>query len=205
MYRIEELRVKELMEKIAQPVFPGPASGSAVAVGAAMGASLLEMSWRATLKKDPQTPNGDANLERMKSGGETLLELATKDMEGYNVYVKSASLKKTDPAAYDEALLTGTTPLVDIAMESLALLELLDQVQPDCFVKVQGDLAGSGTLLHGAVQAAVVATRINLGLMVYGDYPGKVGKQLAEAEEKASRFYEKIMNRVKGMLPDRRK
>jgi formiminotetrahydrofolate cyclodeaminase len=202
MYRIEELDVATLLEKIAEPVFPGPASGSAIAVGAAMGAALLEMSWRATLKKKPDLEQGQERIRIFEEGRKRLLALSTEDMEGYNVYVKAVSLKNTDPVAYDAALKLGTQPLVDIAAVSTQLLKWLDRIQMECYIKVQGDLAGSATLLHGAVQAASIATQINLRLMKSPEYPIQIGQELEALQQQAVAYYERIIKRVEGMLKE---
>lgn len=202
MYRIEELDVATLLEKIAEPVFPGPASGSAIAVGAAMGAALLEMSWRATLKKKPELEQGQERIRIFEEGRKRLLALSTEDMEGYNVYVKAVSLKNTDPVAYDAALKLGTQPLVDIAAVSTHLLEWLDRIQMECYIKVQGDLAGSATLLHGAVRAASIATQINLRLMKSPEYPIQIGQELEALQQQAVAYYERIIKRVEGMLKE---
>lgn len=197
---LANLTVQELMDEIGEPKFPGPASGSAVAVGAAMGAALMEMSWKATLKKNPVLA-GDTNyLEKIEERGKRLLSLATEDMEGYNRYLKAVGLKKTDPKGYDEALMEGTMPLVDIARGSASLLELLEEIQMKCFVKVQGDLAGSATLLHGAVTACALAARINVNLMLETAHQESVEKALEEAVRISQDRYEKVIHRIQAMM-----
>ena len=53
--RVDDWMVHEYLEKLADPGFPGPASGSATgsaaATVAATAAALLEMSYKVTLKK----------------------------------------------------------------------------------------------------------------------------------------------------------
>lgn len=200
LLNLAELTVTELMEKIGEPKFPGPASGSAVAVGAAMGAALMEMSWKATLKKNPLLVSDTNYLEKIEGLGKRLLSLATEDMEGYNRYIKAVGLKKTDPKGYDEALIEGTMPLVDIARGSAALLELLEEIQMKCFVKVQGDLAGSATLLNGAVTACVLAARINVNLMLETPHKETVEKALEEASRIGQGCYEKVIHRIQTMM-----
>lgn len=197
---LADITVSELMEKIGEPKFPGPASGSAVAVGAAMGAALMEMSWRASVKKDPNLNEGTNYLEPITEQGKALLSLATEDMEGYHRYLKAVGLKKTDPNGYDKALMEGTRPLVNIALRSSALLEILEEMQPKCFVKVLGDLAGGATLLHGAVTACSLAAQININLLLSESCKEEVATEMDEALRKAQNCYEKILHRIQSVM-----
>ena len=66
MYNIRNLTLEEYLEKIAEPSFPGPASGSVCATAAAMASAVVEMSCKASIKKDPQNQLLIDATEKMK-------------------------------------------------------------------------------------------------------------------------------------------
>lgn len=192
MYDIGDLTVEEFLKKIAEPSFPGPASGSVAAATGAMAAALIEMSCLATLKKIK-----DEKLEIIVEKAEKLraysLALANDDMDAVGRLIKS--LKK-DPEIFEQLMQEATEPLIQIAKAGESILKLLEGAIPLCIPQVLGDLAGSLCYADAAIYAAQKGAEMNLDLIKDEDYKKRVRNIIKNISSNSSVIRERIMDMI---------
>ncbi|MDP4128023.1 MAG: cyclodeaminase/cyclohydrolase family protein [Bacillota bacterium] len=193
LYSIDNLTVNEYLEKLAEPNFPGPASGSAAATIAAMAAALLEMSCEVTMKKDEQQSNLMETIKDMKEMRKHCLFLATEDMTAYAEVVRAMKAKKESPEKYEEAMKNATDTLVAIVKDSHSILTQIEKVIKTCFIKIWGDLAGSTYMAEAAAAAAKQGVEINLRLLHDERYKEEVQNLVLESYRNCAETKDRII------------
>ena len=196
MYNIRDLTLGEYLEKIAEPSFPGPASGSACATAVAMASALVEMSCKASIKKDPQNQMLIDATEKMKKLKAHCLYLADDDMRAFGEVIKGTRKKKEFPDQYEDLLQKATDPLVAILEGCELILVEIQGIQKESYVKVLGDLAGAVYLSEGAAIAVKKAIEVNLTYLSDTAYIKRVRETVERLYDNCSKIKNNVINEM---------
>jgi formiminotetrahydrofolate cyclodeaminase len=185
------LTVHEFLEKLADPTFPGPASGSAAAIAAAMAAALLEMSCKVSMKKD--IGNIPTYLNEIEDIRKKCLNLATKDMKSLTEVIRTAKSKAEFPDEFENAMKNATDPLVGIVKNSESILILIEKIIGNSSKKVMGELAGSTNLAEAAAASAKRGVEVNLRMLRDEQYKENILTTIGESYKKSSETKDRIL------------
>ncbi|RBP66678.1 formiminotetrahydrofolate cyclodeaminase [Alkalibaculum bacchi] len=194
MYNIRNLTLEEYLEKIAEPSFPGPASGSVCATAAAMASAVVEMSCKASIKKDPQNQLLIDVTEKMKRLKAHCLRLADDDMKAFGEVIKGTKKKKEFPNQYEDLLQKATDPLVAILEGCEQILVEIQKIHKESYAKVLGDLAGAVYLSEGAAIAVKKAIEVNLTYLSDMAYTERVKETVETLYENCSKIKNSVIN-----------
>jgi len=154
-----------------------PGAGSATAMTGAIAAALAEMICRASLRRVTPKTEGSAgrasalettfkNVAGIRS---RLTALVEKDATAYAAVISAQRLPRDNPAqeavrarAIQSALQDATSPLMEIARETLALFPQLEILAREGIAAGQGDVAVGRMLAEAALRGAVLLARANL-------------------------------------------
>lgn len=162
MERIEDLSVKEYLEKLADSSFPSPASGSAAATIAGMAAGLLEMSCKVTMKKNEKSI--PVNIDEIEKVRHQFLALATEDIEVLNSIIQARKTKEKFPDQYESALKNATDTLLFMIKSIKWIKQQIELLIPVCAKSVSPELIGSGHMAEAALKSAKLGVEANLKL-----------------------------------------
>jgi methenyltetrahydrofolate cyclohydrolase len=125
---------------------PSPASGSAIAVAAALAAALVELTARFS-DDEPTVREAVGRRER-------LLELADEDAEAYAEFMRTRTAESKDR--------TVDVPL-EIAEQAAEVARLGEQMEREGNRNLVGDAAAATVLARAALRAAAALVELNLG------------------------------------------
>lgn len=153
----------DLLQATASPA-PTPGGGSTAAVTAALGAALLEMALRITLKKNGEEGELGAVLDTLTRLRERFQAFADEDVRAFGGYVRATRLP--EGPAREEALGTaGKTSLqvpLELARMVVGTLETASTLVPQVHPEVTSDVGAGASILEGALHAALLTVEINL-------------------------------------------
>jgi len=156
-----EMTLDQLIQETGRDRFPGPAGGTAAAVSAALGAALLEMSARVSLR----TRSGDEELTGIRDGAgrlaRELTRLAGEDITAYGAVIRALPGKKKDPAVYHAAMTGAAEVLLSVGDLCLEALDLALRLRPLCRISALGDLLTGSHLLLAALESSLAGAEIN--------------------------------------------
>lgn len=176
MKPIESLSVKEFLEKLSEDSFPSPAAGSAAATMVGMAASLLEMSYKVTMKNSTEQLSID--LEQVERVRYECLELATKDMGTLEGIIQAGKVKEELPDQYEAAVKAATDTLIAIVKNSRWIIKQIEQLTPVCDKKVYAELIGSKEIAEAAQSIAKLGVKANVVLLKDKIYKENIFNQI---------------------------
>ena len=201
-----KLSVEQFLEDLASSS-PTPGGGTAAAVAAAMGASLMEMVAALTLTKEKfasaheavRPIAGAAHAARTE-----FLRLAKEDAEAYDAVVAARRLPKEteeQKAARAEAIAAGNRRATEIPMQTAqaavrllaALPELVEKGNPGA----ASDAGSAALLLEAATAAALLNVGINLPGVTEPDFTARMNRETAELNEKSLRLRSQVLQAVR--------
>ena len=124
---------------------PAPASGSAAAVAAALGAALAELTARFS---DDETATAEAVRLR-----DRLLQLADDDAEAYTEFMRTRS---------DEARSRTIDVPLELAETAAAVVRLATRLEQEGNPNLVGDAAAAAELARAAVRVGARLVELNL-------------------------------------------
>jgi formiminotetrahydrofolate cyclodeaminase len=193
MYSIDSLIVSEYLEKMAEPGFPSPVGGSAVATSAAMAAALVEMACKVTMNKDEKKRNLMEPLKNVEAIRKHCLFLATEDMKALSEVIRVAKSKNEFPDEFEVAMKNATDTLVSIVRDCNSILTQIEQGANTWYIKVLGELAVSTYMAEAAAAAAKRAVEVNLHLLRDENYKKDVLNVINESYRKSSETKNRIL------------
>ena len=164
---VSELTVSDYLQQIASDR-PVPGGGSAAALAGAMGAALLAMVARVSMKKakgaeiqaelEVLAPEGDRLVDR-------LLQLAQDDIDAYGAVVQ-ARRSVREQSADEHAVRAAAEGAARVPLSTATLarrgLDMLDQLRPLASPLVASDVDTARGLLRAAFDGALANVAINL-------------------------------------------
>lgn len=182
---------------------PAPGGGSAAALAAAIGTSLMSMVASYTvgkrIYKDSEGQIADL-LVRVDNHRKDLQVLVDKDVDAYNNLSRGMKEKKLDPDALEILYKDATgVPLeiCRISSECLKLCELLAQSGNKNLIT---DTAIAAILLEGAFFSAKFNVYENLKYIKDMEYIGMVHKSLQPLEEEMPKLKEEILEKCEEVI-----
>ena len=164
---------------------PTPGGGAAAAQAGAMGAALLLMAVRTTLKRKNLTPQ---QLQALQTGEERVAHLQKNlsscifnDSNAYECYLQAKRLPKEDFSRESEiqnALEKAALVPAETAREAVNVLEELQTLQPFIAPIILADVACAKHLLQAAIHCAVENIRVNTALIQNKELVEKLDKQV---------------------------
>ena len=203
--KLTEQRVCEFIDILASDA-PAPGGGSAAALMAAQGASLVGMVAALTAGK-PKYVEHDELARRIMSEAETLrLKLAgaiDRDTEAFNgVSAVFAMPKSSDDekaarkAAMQAALKTATSVPLEVMELALKSLELTVQAVGKTNTNAASDLGVAALSLLAGVKGAWLNVLINLGGVTDEGFVANHKSRGLEIVDKAERLSAQIYNEI---------
>jgi len=163
---------------------PTPGGGAAAAQTGAMGAALLLMSVRTTLKRKNLTPQQLVALqtgeERVARLQENLSNCVSNDSKAYESYLQAKRLSKENFARESEmqnALEKAARVPADTAATAVQTLEALENLKPFIAPIILADVACAKHLLQAAIRCAVENVRANIPFIQNKELVEKLDKQ----------------------------
>ena len=182
---------------------PAPGGGSAAALSAAIGASLMCMVAAYTADnpkyKDVEKKAADilAKAGKFRDG---LQNLVDEDVEAYKKLSKAMKESNKDAAKLDAAFKEAARPpfeICKIASEGLRLCSELLEIGNKNLIT---DTAIAAILLEGAFFSAKFNVYINLKYIKDMDYIGAMHKVLAPLEESIPKLKEEILEKCEEVI-----
>jgi methenyltetrahydrofolate cyclohydrolase len=182
---------------------PAPGGGSAAALTAAIGASLISMVANYTVGNPRyKDVSGRAALvlSRAEDTRRELEALIDKDIEAYTSVSKALRQSGNDPAAMDIAYREAVRVPFDVCMISAESLKLCDELAECGNKRLITDVAAAAILLEGAFFAAKFSVYINLKCIKDIDFIGEIHKKLGPLEEELPKLKEAILEKCEDVI-----
>jgi len=182
---------------------PAPGGGSAAALSAAIGVSLMSMVANYTIG-NPRYKNSEqkvsAILEKSERFRAKLEGLIDKDVDAYNELSKGMKEAAKDSAKLDSLYKGAAGVPFEICKIAAECLKICDELA-DCGNKnLVTDTAIAAILLEGAFFSAKFNVYINLKYMGDVVYIGQVHKALAPLEERMPKLKEEILEKCEEVI-----
>lgn len=184
---LASLPTREYLELLSSEK-PSPGGGSAAAVCAAVGASLVEMTCRINSKrvKNDHKAESAANVKKMPPIRARLLELSTLDAQAYEKI--SEHWKNKSPQL--ESLLADACQVpLEIATLSLDSLRIAAAEIPRTSPQLMSDLLEAGMVLHTAFRSALLHVEVNLKAMKNESFILKTRRRVEDATAQDEHLY----------------
>ncbi|HEY7113933.1 MAG TPA: cyclodeaminase/cyclohydrolase family protein [Thermoanaerobaculia bacterium] len=206
MTDFSKLSLAEFLEALASDA-PTPGGGTAAAVAAAMGASLVEMVAAVTLSKEKYAAAHDAVrpiAEAARAARREFLALAREDSEAYDLVVAARRLPKgteEEKAERAKRIETANRQATEVPMRTAraaarllaALPELVETGNPNA----ASDAGSAALLLEAAAEAALLNVGINLSGVADADLVGSMQRETADLQTEAQRLRDQVLAEVR--------
>ncbi len=188
----KEMTLNEFIKTLASDA-PTPGGGTAAAIMGAMGTALFKMTIDITAKKtDDELLTSIGNS--MESAYEEFLQLADKDAEAFDEYMKAKALPKNndeEKAIRKEALKSARIKSIEVPLQtlerSLEVLQAFDMIKDKISKYVLSDVVGGASALKSAAKIAYANVKINVGTKEsYTHYLENATKLMADASKLAN-------------------
>ena len=188
----KEMTLNEFIKTLASDA-PTPGGGTAAAIMGAMGTALFKMTIDITAKKtDDELLTSIGNS--MESAYEEFLQLADKDAEAFDEYMKAKALPKNndeEKAIRKEALKSARIKSIEVPLQtlerSLEVLQAFDMIKDKISKYVLSDVVGGASALKSAAKIAYANVKINVGTKEsYNHYLENATKLMADASKLAN-------------------
>lgn len=194
--------IKEYLRDLSAKL-PAPGGGSAAALSAAIGASLMCMVANYTAG-NPKYKNVESKASDILSKAgkfRDLLEaLVDADAEAYKKLSKMIKEHAKDAAGLDEAYKEALKPPFEICKIASQSLKLCGELVKIGNKNLITDTAIAAILLEGAFFSAKFNVYINLKYIKDIDYVGGVHKVLAPLEEEMPKLKEDILEECEDVI-----
>ncbi len=165
-----EKKVSDFVDAVASDA-PAPGGGSVAALSAALGAGLLCMAIRISVKKEPNASLSEM-LSQLEKDKDRLMQLVDEDTEAFNHVMAAFAMPKNSDeeknkravsvqAAFKHA---ASVPLETMQC-SLRVLEAGQTVAASCRPNVASDVGTGIQMAYAGVQGAGYNVKINLGAL----------------------------------------
>lgn len=164
---IEQQPIKDFLDSLASDS-PTPGGGTAAALSAAMSCSLMAMALRVSQKKvqDPTMQEAAAKLDHIRS---ELLDLADKDAEAFEAYMRARRLPKDTESQQQERKQAMTKALIQATQVPLSTMQAIGEAvkavagktAENVLPSVASDLYSGIKLAQAAMQCAFANVKIN--------------------------------------------
>ena len=175
-----------------------PGGGSAAALGAAIGASLMSMAANYTIgnpKYKEVEPEVSAILKKSEAARRGLQKLIDADVEAYNKLSKAMKERKGDAAGMDEAYKEAAAPPFEVCKIAADCLKLCAELADFGNKNLITDTAIAAIMLEGAFLSARFNVYINLKYIKDTEYIAKVHGVLSPLEESIPKLKEEIIEK----------
>ena len=199
-----EQTVAEFIENVASGTAT-PGGGSVAAVVGAAGAGLGEMVCNLTVDKDDYADVADELAERQSELAEhrsRLLELADEDSAAFEEVMAAFKTPEDEgrAEAIEDASKLATEVPLEIAEESLAVLESAVTVTEKGNENAVTDGGVGGLLAHAALRAAVYNVEINLGSIDDDSFVDETASRVEEIEAAADEALDQVVDNVEAVV-----
>ncbi len=211
--RLRDLSVAEFARRLASDE-PAPGGGSAAALSAALGASLLSMVTGLTAGRPAAAEHQD-DLRGISLGASTalsdLLSLVEADAIAYEEVVRARRLprdgdraERLRATALRAAVADATRIPLRTAQRAADLLALAERLARVANRNVSSDVAIAADLAWTGLRGGLANVRANLPLLPPGDpLPAKLAAEIDELEAAASRGVERVTAALEAGAVDR--
>lgn len=194
--------IKEYLSDLAAKK-PAPGGGSAAALAASIGVSLMSMVANYTVGnpkyKEHETKIADI-LVKISEFKERLQTLVDEDVAAYTKLAEAIKRHKDDPAKLEEAYKEAVNPPFDICKitaEAIKFCELLAEYGNPNLIT---DTAIAVIFLEGAFFSGKFNVYINLKYIKDMDYIGKVHSVLSPLEAEMPKIKEEILEKCEDVI-----
>lgn len=182
---------------------PAPGGGSAAALAASIGVSLISMVANYTVGK-PKYKDAEERMadilvksEKARSGLQALID---EDVEAYNKLSRAIKEGAKDPAKLDQAYKDASKPPLEICRITSECLGLCDQLAEFGNKNLITDTAIAAILLEGAFFSAKFNVYINLKYIKDMEFIEGVHKMLSPFEESMPKLKEEILEKCEDVI-----
>jgi formiminotetrahydrofolate cyclodeaminase len=197
-----EKTLKAYLEDLAAKS-PTPGGGSAAALSAAIGVSLLSMVANYTAgnpKYKDSSERASVILAKVKTARARLETLVDEDVEAYGRLSKTLKEKGNDKNAMEAAYKEAVNPPFEVCKISADCLNLCDELAEFGNRSLITDTAIAVILLEGAFFSAKYNVYINLKEVKDMEFIGSIHNVLQPLEEKLPAFKEEILEKCEDVI-----
>jgi formiminotetrahydrofolate cyclodeaminase len=206
---LKELSMNDLMQKLSSSD-PTPGGGSAAALAAWQGASLIIMFCGLSLGKE-KFKHYETVLQKADKEARTLAEQLKKavdeDTEAFDQVMKAFRLPKDTEqekskrkAAIQKAMRLAAEVPLTVSKNCLSLLkicqEIVDKGNPNSIT----DLGVGCLLAHSAMEGAILNVKINLSAIKDEDYVKKIAQQISPLKENGEKIKAEVTKKVEKLI-----
>ncbi len=167
MEKLVEKKVADFVDAVASDA-PAPGGGSVAALSSAMGAGLLCMAIRISVKKQPDAALSEL-LPQLEKEKNRLMELVDEDTAAFNRVMSAFAMPKSTDAEKAErldAIQTAFKHAAEVPSEtmkcSLRVLEAGQKVAAGCSPNVASDVGTGIQMAHAGLLGAAYNVKINV-------------------------------------------
>ena len=182
---------------------PAPGGGSAAALTAAIGTSLMSMVANYTAgnpKYKAVESKVSAILTKVNKASARLKSLVDEDVEAYGKLSKSLKTLKEGSAELEKSFKDALNPPFEMCKLCDECLRLCGELVEIGNKNLITDIAIAAILLEGAFFSAKFNVYINLKYIKDMDYIGKIHKVLAPLEEELPKLKEEILEKCEDVI-----
>ena len=206
---LKELSISDFMQKLSSSD-PTPGGGSAAALAAWQGSSLIIMFCGLSLGKE-KFMHYEAELQKADKEARTLSEQLKKavdeDTEAFDQVMKAFRLpKETDQdkserkAAIQKAMRRAAEVPLTVSKNCLSLLkicqDIVDKGNPNSIT----DLGVGCLLAHSAMEGALLNVKINLSSIKDEDYVNNLSQQIRNLKAEANVLKSDVLAKVEELI-----
>ena len=167
-----------------------PGGGSAAALMAATGVSLVEMVARINEKRmqkktHQKTPGAKLRIDSLVETRRRLIALIKLDMQAFEKLSRFSKEQRSE-SSYEEALRTATEPPFEMAQLTYEAMMLGEAEIGRTSRWLASDLAEAGIILEASFQSAQLNVGINLKSIQDSEFVGRIKGKLGQLENKIS-------------------
>lgn len=198
---LRDLTIEDYAAKLASKESV-PGGGSAAAVTALLGCSLLEMSINLTLGKEKYEEYNDFLIEKkacLEQLHQELTEFVDEDARVFQAFMDTYKLpKNTDEeksrrqAAIQEALKKAAQVPLEIAQKSFETLTIAHSLLNKVNTNILSDLVLGAQMSHNGVKAALLNTAVNIPLIKDINYSKNLHTMVQDILDEANLLIAKV-------------
>jgi len=183
--KLVEKKVQDFVDQVASDS-PAPGGGSVAALSAALGAGLLSMAIRISIKKEANAVLSDL-LPPLEKERNRLMQLVDEDTAAFNQVMAAFALpkgsdgeKKTRTDAIQAAFKHAASVPMETMTCALRVLESSENVAGLCSPNVASDVATGIQMTHAGLLGAAYNVKINVAAIKDEEFAKDALKKLED-------------------------
>jgi formiminotetrahydrofolate cyclodeaminase len=202
---LSEMKLNEFVDELASSS-PAPGGGSVAAVNGALGAALISMVCRLTIRKKGYEQVQDEMQQVLVKADElhqNSVSLIDQDTDAFNSLMAAFKLPKeteSEAAKRSEVIQAGYIKAADIplniAENCLQILKLADHIKDKGNKNAISDIGVAAETSYAGLESAIMNVKINLGSIKDQNYKTACSREIKELHEEGLRLKNQVLETI---------